>query len=431
MLHSRRCPIVLVFFLLTASGSALVEAQLFLSARDLRRSHWGADLPPIYARWRETGEMRNMLGKLGEARPRWDCNTCAVVGGASSVWREELGAEIDSHDCVFRANRAPTEGYEKYVGTKRTVHFGTMPRAVGFQSRDPKGAFQLRVHLLEFANRTENVTVLALSGQSHVDVLLEMIADELVPKERVRVLHPFQTAEVCRSVGCEFVEDGFKRRPSTGLLMVNVAAHMCATPPLVVGFDAYSVPFHYYDLPGGTLCTEVRNGLFATPVHDFPREQQVLELWHEKGRIRFRLPVGGFSAPPDLMACKDYAKLEVVSGALQLAGEYQLQHYAINKNLVYQRAPTEQDAATMVLFLTHCMDGGSTVYYWVILPHEFLAAAVAQMGMDSVSVCDAFAHSRDFRPEFPEAGRWWAPFADGTERADVMEIRIPEDAASG
>ena len=36
-----------------------------------------------------------------------------AVGGPAP--RQELGAEIDEHDAVFRFNEAPTLGYEKWV----------------------------------------------------------------------------------------------------------------------------------------------------------------------------------------------------------------------------------------------------------------------------------------------------------------------------
>lgn len=42
----------------------------------------------------------------------------AIVGGSSSLSRNNPGEEIDAHDYVVRFNRAPTKGFEDIVGSK-------------------------------------------------------------------------------------------------------------------------------------------------------------------------------------------------------------------------------------------------------------------------------------------------------------------------
>ena len=47
--------------------------------------------------------------------------TCAVVGSSTSLLRSLHGRFIDSHDAVYRVNRAPTAGYGRFVGRRTSV----------------------------------------------------------------------------------------------------------------------------------------------------------------------------------------------------------------------------------------------------------------------------------------------------------------------
>lgn len=49
------------------------------------------------------------------------CNTCALVSSSGMLLGSNAGSQIDSADCVFRLNSAPTLGYERDVGIKTTV----------------------------------------------------------------------------------------------------------------------------------------------------------------------------------------------------------------------------------------------------------------------------------------------------------------------
>ena len=53
--------------------------------------------------------------------PRLKCTTCGLVASSGVLLDSIAGADIDSNDCVFRMDVAPTWGYERHVGTKTTV----------------------------------------------------------------------------------------------------------------------------------------------------------------------------------------------------------------------------------------------------------------------------------------------------------------------
>ncbi len=48
--------------------------------------------------------------------------SCAVVGNSQILKESNYGAQIDSHDFVYRMNSAPVEGYADDVGSKTTHH---------------------------------------------------------------------------------------------------------------------------------------------------------------------------------------------------------------------------------------------------------------------------------------------------------------------
>eukprot|EP00899_Mesostigma_viride_P028487 jgi/Mesvir1/8823/Mv02724-RA.1 len=52
--------------------------------------------------------------------PQVSFNTCALVANSGILKSTRFGASIDRHDVVLRVNQAPTQGYERYVGSRTT-----------------------------------------------------------------------------------------------------------------------------------------------------------------------------------------------------------------------------------------------------------------------------------------------------------------------
>eukprot|EP00074_Homo_sapiens_P066809 XP_011516831.1 alpha-N-acetyl-neuraminyl-2,3-beta-galactosyl-1,3-N-acetyl-galactosaminide alpha-2,6-sialyltransferase isoform X2 [Homo sapiens] len=57
----------------------------------------------------------------GKPLVREPCRSCAVVSSSGQMLGSGLGAEIDSAECVFRMNQAPTVGFEADVGQRSTL----------------------------------------------------------------------------------------------------------------------------------------------------------------------------------------------------------------------------------------------------------------------------------------------------------------------
>lgn len=56
------------------------------------------------------------------------CNTCSLVSSSGLLLGSNAGSQIDTADCVFRLNSAPTLGYERDVGRKTTVRVVSVTR---------------------------------------------------------------------------------------------------------------------------------------------------------------------------------------------------------------------------------------------------------------------------------------------------------------
>jgi hypothetical protein len=133
---------------------------------------------------------------------------CAVVGASGNLLGSGYGSLIDAHDLVFRVNRAPRGFYSRDVG-RRTTHHVAWPTNLHPELADRRAVLLWNP--------------LTLHTPDLFDRMLSIAEEEMGwDLARVRIIHP------------EFVkylhEDWMKEQgqfPSTGLLAMMLAAHVC------------------------------------------------------------------------------------------------------------------------------------------------------------------------------------------------------------
>ena len=91
-----------------------------------------ASRPPRRKRRCVPSYIREWQARIESELPRqWRrrYSSCAVVGSSPSLLNAALGRSIDSAEAVFRANAAPTRGYEAFAGARTTVRlWGALTR---------------------------------------------------------------------------------------------------------------------------------------------------------------------------------------------------------------------------------------------------------------------------------------------------------------
>ena len=145
--------------------------------------------------------------------------TCAIVGSSGILLKHSHGADIDSHDVVFRFNSATTKGFEKNVGAK-TTHRITNSRNYGFREYDSECVVQ---HM-----RNEMSLVKMFKKRAKY------------PGLNLYGVHPQLHG---------WVDKSFSFLVTSGLFGALIAAHKCASVDLY-GFQVsrhHGVQYHYYN----------------------------------------------------------------------------------------------------------------------------------------------------------------------------------------
>ncbi|KAK9529558.1 hypothetical protein VZT92_013641 [Zoarces viviparus] len=200
------------------------------------------------------------------------CRSCAVVGNSGNLRQSGNGNLIDSHNSVYRMNKAVTRGFEKDVGNRTTYHFLYPESAVDV-------ARGVSLVLLPFKLRDMEWLTSALStGQ--VKMTYMRVKDRVeADKDKVLVVNPafFKYAN-------DRWTEGHGRYPSTGMLAIIFALHTCDQVSVFgYGADQQGNWHHYWE--------DNRNaGAFRkTGVHSADFEKQIIQQLAKEGKISLHL----------------------------------------------------------------------------------------------------------------------------------------------
>ncbi|XP_069510770.1 alpha-N-acetylgalactosaminide alpha-2,6-sialyltransferase 1-like [Ambystoma mexicanum] len=234
----------------------------------------------------------------GPRRQSQNCVTCAVVGNGGILNQSRMGQEIDSHDYVFRANAAITEGFQDDVG-KRTSFYcfsghtllGSLENLEqnGYKPAIPQGEETKYIHLAETESDYEWITALSQNNEIRKGSLglpglrPRAYFGETFTMKKYLVLHP----DFMRYIKARFFKSAKLRgprwylyRPSMGAILIMSALHLCdevnAYGFMTDGYHNYSG--HYYD--------RVKKPLVISTNHDFFLEQELWKTFHRENIIR-------------------------------------------------------------------------------------------------------------------------------------------------
>lgn len=210
--------------------------------------------------------------------PWW--RTCAVVGSSGLLIKETLGEVIDSNDAIFRANVAPSEGFERFVGSRTTVRVGSfLMKGDEMQVRKRRGKGCHRF-MAVFGNTTD-IPQLEISDVAAIDCLTAKVPLDL-PENAPKI--------------------------TTGMLAIAMALHVCESVSLF-GFDTHKqylkmseairnnhklpYPYHYFDKkhPGHEFRgfkNDSSNNVVVQSTHDIFAEHTWRERFYHSESCRRR-----------------------------------------------------------------------------------------------------------------------------------------------
>lgn len=225
------------------------------------------------------------------------CSSCAVVSSSGHMLGANAGEEIDKTQCVVRMNNAPTQGFERDVGSRTSV------RVVSHTS--VPGLIQKESYFLQ---QRANTTYVFWGPEMHMrqdgkgriyNALLKMAMK--YPNVSMYAL----TQEMVQHCDDVFQQETGKHRMksgaylSTGFFTMILALDLCDSI-YVYGMvnenycsqtNRSFVPYHYYQKGQANECNMYKaHELSRRGGHRFITEKAIYARWAGLHKIEFRHP---------------------------------------------------------------------------------------------------------------------------------------------
>ncbi|XP_037607943.1 alpha-N-acetyl-neuraminyl-2,3-beta-galactosyl-1,3-N-acetyl-galactosaminide alpha-2,6-sialyltransferase [Sebastes umbrosus] len=242
------------------------------------------------------GYMRITTGRMDQFL-HMHCNQCALVSSSGQMLGAGVGEEIEKVGCVIRMNNAPTQGYEKDVGSRtsiRVVSHTSVPLLV----KNERYYFQQSAETTYvFWGPERNMRQ---DGKGRTFNTLLKIA-ERYPNVRIYAVTR-EKVQYCDGV---FQNETGKNRMktgaflSTGFFTMILAIDMCDSIH-VYGMidDNYcsranhsAVPYHYYESNRVDECRMYRvHEHIQRGGHRFITEKAIYARWATRHKMEFKHP---------------------------------------------------------------------------------------------------------------------------------------------
>ncbi|XP_068678678.1 alpha-N-acetyl-neuraminyl-2,3-beta-galactosyl-1,3-N-acetyl-galactosaminide alpha-2,6-sialyltransferase-like [Montipora foliosa] len=225
------------------------------------------------------------------------CNACALVSSSGMLLGSNAGSQIDSADCVFRFNSAPTLGFEKDVGGRTTMRVLSV---TGFESLI-RGTWQRTL------DSFENLDYMILLGPGKLlcknctlSKLYQRFSRYLGNTKLLKVTK--ESYELVKqesiNLGFNYARQGFP--VSTRFYTLNLARHVCAQIR-IFGMElenpcdsSRSVPLFYWDPDSWQRrCPSQKQSVqeqFKQGVKRLQMERRIFRSWAQRYHMEFFYP---------------------------------------------------------------------------------------------------------------------------------------------
>jgi hypothetical protein len=187
----------------------------------------------------------------------------ALVGSSANLNNSSYGYEIDQFDEVIRFNRAPTVGFEYFVGNKTTI------RVVNnnvFRGNSPDNRFKIKSQPPDFIKNEKNCKIVSVEYKKEYG-------------DGKKYIH--KTSEVFFMDDLKFLSAKYKlnKSPTAGFRMLYILIQNNYKPTLYgFGINEDDKPTHYWE----TLTHE-------STFHNLSKEREIIKSWAEENKIIIKL----------------------------------------------------------------------------------------------------------------------------------------------